>query len=272
MRLRYEALELAGPPPSLELAIALLMERGCLGAEELAEDRIRAYFPAEAVLAPILRELELGGVTALELPSVEQRDWLAEWKASFRGFALGEGFFVLPTWKRRPSLERSILVLDPEQAFGTGTHDTTRLAASLLERHLEPGESVLDLGAGTGLLAMIAARLGARPVTALEIDPEAADCARENLARNDLAEAVRVETADVHDRETLAAGLVVANITAPVLDRLLPRIEARLAILSGLLVEEVDAFAAALPRRFRKLELWTAGEWAALALDAADAS
>lgn len=271
MTLSYPALSISGDRESLELALAVLVDHGCLGAEETAEGRLTVFFPTEADARAALGRLDaLESVGARELPPVVQRDWLAEWKASFTGFTLGERFFVLPTWKPVPAIERSILSLDPEQAFGTGTHDTTRLAAEILERLVRPGDSVIDLGAGTGLLAMIAARLGAVPVTAIEPDRYAAACARENVVRNELEGKVRVEVAAVEDYEALRADLVVANITAPVLERALERVRAGRVVLSGILVEQVDDFVEELPARFAVRERWSAGDWAALVLRAAE--
>lgn len=250
------------------MALSLLADWKCLGAEELDRGaRLRAFFAEDTDLDPVEAELrrELPGVDCRVLPPVPLKDWLAEWKQSFTGFALGESFFVLPTWKPVPEGNRSILRIDPEQAFGTGTHDTTRLAAALLERAVTKTSSVIDVGSGTGILAMVAARLGAPSVRAIEPDPEAVRCARENLARNGLAERVSVEQASVEDFETFRADIVIANILRPVLLEALPRLDSPTVILSGLLAEEVSEFLASVPKPFR-VETWTSGDWAALLL------
>ncbi|MGH9392145.1 MAG: 50S ribosomal protein L11 methyltransferase, partial [Vicinamibacteria bacterium] len=121
-------------------------------------------------MAAVARDLKdrLPRVLCLEGEPQPVQDWLAAWKESFTGFALCESFFILPTWLSQPAVDRTILKLDPEQAFGTGTHDTTRLAATLLERLVRPGDRVIDLGAGTGILAMVAAHQGAAEVVAIE--------------------------------------------------------------------------------------------------------
>jgi len=264
----YPVLEITGTPEDLEIALSFLQDWGCLGAEELSPSSIlRAFFPEETDVAAITRDLgdRLPRVACREGAPQPVQDWLAAWKASFTGFALGESYFVLPTWRSRPSIDRNVLRLDPEQAFGTGTHDTTRLAATLVERLVRPGDRVIDLGAGTGILAMVAARQGAASVIALEPDEEAARCATDNVARNGLTR-IRVEAAGYETYERLQADLIVANITRPILEVAVLRMDAPTLVLSGLLAEEVDEFVSGLPPAFRAREVWTAGEWAALVL------
>lgn len=264
----YPVLEIAGSAEDLEIALAYLSEWGSLGAEESPSGSLRAFFPEDTNLTAVARDLEerLPRVDCRKGEPQPSQDWLAAWKASFTGFALGESCFVLPTWLPEPSIERRILRLDPEQAFGTGTHDTTRLAATLLERTVRPGDRVIDLGAGTGILAMVAAHRGAASVLAIEPDPDAAGCARENVARNGLTDRIRVETAGYGAYETLDADVIAANITRPILEVAVLRMRAPVLVLSGLLVEEVEEFTEGLPAHYRVRETWTSGEWAAVLL------
>jgi len=262
----YPVLEIAGTAEDLEIALSFLQDWGLLGAQELSSS-LRVYFPEQTDVAAVARDLgdRLARVACREGEPQPVQDWLAAWRESFTGFALGESFFILPTWRQKPSIDRTVLRLDPEQAFGTGTHDTTRLAATLLERLVRPGDRVIDLGAGTGILAMVAARRGAAEVVAIEPDEDAARCAEDNVARNGLG-LIRVETAGHESCERLEADLIVANITRPILEAALPRMDAPTLVLSGLLVEEVDEFVSGLPPGFRAREVWTSGEWAALVL------
>jgi ribosomal protein L11 methyltransferase len=269
--LAYPVVEIEGSPADVDLALALLLEWGSLGAEEHEDgSKLRAFFPENTDVVALSRELQERVPSLVFRPGVPEqvRDWLSEWKKSFQGFALGERFFVLPTWKPvpAPAIERSILRIDPEQAFGTGTHETTRLAACLLERLVRPRSRVLDLGSGTGILAMVAARLGAEPVVAIEPDESAAACARENVRRNELSERIRVDNAAAEELSSISADLVVANINRPILESAITRIDAPRVVLSGLLADEVDEFETAIPSRYAVSERWTSGEWAALAL------
>jgi ribosomal protein L11 methyltransferase len=261
-------LELSGAEHELEIAIALLQDRGLLGTEEEEATAIRAFFLEDTDVWAIARDLKarLPGVDCREGSSIPVEDWLAAWKKSFTGFSLGETMYVLPSWLPRPSIERHILTIDPEQAFGTGTHDTTRMAAALVERMLRKGDRVLDIGTGTGILAMVAAHGGASDVLAIEPDENAAACGRENVARNGLRQRIRIETGGQEDQRTLEADLIVANINRPTLEAALPRMRARTLVLSGLLAEEVDDFLKGAFPRFHLQEVWSAGEWSAVVL------
>jgi ribosomal protein L11 methyltransferase len=261
-------LELSGAEHVLEIAVALLQDRGLLGTEEEEASALRAFFPEDADVGAIASDLRarLPGVGCREGSPVPVQDWLADWKKNFTGFSLGETLYILPSWLSRPSIERRILGIDPEQAFGTGTHDTTRLAATLLERMVRKGDRVLDIGTGTGILAMASAHAGARHVVGIEPDENAAACARENVARNGLRERIRIETGGHEVRDALEADLIVANINRPTLEAALPRMKARTLVLSGLLADEVDEFLKGVPAGFRAREVWTAGDWSAVVL------
>ncbi len=263
----YPVLELAGSAEDLEIALSHLSDCGCLGAEELSSLRLRAFFDEGSDIAAVARDLRqrLPRLDCHAGDPLPLKDWLADWKKSFTGFSLGESYFVLPTWRPEPSTDRTILRIDPEQAFGTGTHDTTRLAATILERKVRPGDRVIDLGAGTGILAMVAAYRGAGEVVAIEPDEDAARCALDNVARNGL-DRIRIETAGYEGYAGLVADVIVANITRPILEAALPRMEARTIVLSGLLLDELDHFTQNLSPGLRVREIWTSGEWAALVL------
>lgn len=270
----YPTLLLYGPDEAIEAAMAQVFEAGCLGIETIGETT-RAYFPPGTDLRA-LRTL-LTPVAGLRLGTIEvipDRDWVALSRAELSGGALGERFFVCPSWVSPPhttSTGRILLRIDPEQAFGTGRHDTTRLCLELLEQRAQPNRAVIDAGTGTGILAMAAAALGCRPVVAIESDPIAAACARRNAKRNRL-EHVEVVRADIGSAAPPPARLLVANLTRPLLERALPRLSRWLEpggdmILSGILTEDLDEMASILEsdtHSMRVMRYHTAGEWAAL--------
>ncbi|HXV63986.1 MAG TPA: 50S ribosomal protein L11 methyltransferase [Vicinamibacteria bacterium] len=262
----YPLLEVFGEPEALELAAVLVFDRGCLGTELLDDGSgLRAFFGPGTQVTTLAETLQQKLCVRVHVPPpLVDRDWLLEWKKSLRGFSLGERFYVLPTWLRVPDTGREVLRLDPERAFGLGTHDTTRLAVELLEQYLEPGLNVIDVGTGSGILAMVAARLGARSVLAVDCDGDACACARANVSRNGLEGVVRVECRSWEDLPGLESDVVIANINTPVLIRAASHIHAQLVVLSGVLLEEADELALALSRRLRNVEMWSAGEWVAL--------
>lgn len=183
----------------------------------------------------------------LDLQQEENKDWLAEWKKGFKPFALVEDVWVVPSWCEQPKEARHVIWMEPGMAFGTGTHETTRLAAQLLSFALKdrPGARVLDVGTGTGILAILARHLGAAHVVGTDIDPEAVRVAKENLELNHATEI------EVSDQEISEVGgpfdIVVANIIDGVLTALQSDLKAAVAsggalVLSGIIDERRELF------------------------------
>jgi ribosomal protein L11 methyltransferase len=247
---------------------------------------VKAYFCAaddmDAHLAEISAFLDhLAAVNpglSIAQPSVatvNSEDWSTSWKANFKPLRIGRRLLIVPSWEQAEAgPDDVVLSLDPGMAFGTGGHETTRLCLErletvLLSRPSAPPASVLDLGTGSGILAMAAARLGAGCVCAVDIDPEAVEVARENLAINGLTERIECSTTPL---ESLGGpfDVILANILAEELVRLAPQLTTRLAcggvlILSGILAEK-EAFVrsgfAAQPLSY--LETARQGEWVAM--------
>jgi ribosomal protein L11 methyltransferase len=258
-----------------DTALAFLQESGTLGAEVQSaapgEIAFLAYFPTAPGLAHRLKEafmlLPAAQISEVRVPEV---DWVAHFREGFRAVHAA-GFLIAPVWDVPDSADRSVIVVDPGQAFGTGTHETTRLCLTAL-RDLagsRPLGRVLDVGTGSGILAVAAFRLGASLIVGIESDPEAlpstAAHGRMNhaplhLVRGDGAAAVRGASFDV----------VMANITAPVLQARQPEIAGACrpggaVILSGLLREDLGAVGA-LYAGAGGLAILTEGDWAALVI------
>lgn len=273
----FPALLLDGTYQAFDAVIGHLFERGCLGIEAVDDtDWQRAYFPSGTNLHALTGTLtdEFTGLRVGPIEVIPERDWVALSRKDMSGFGLGERFFVCPSWESRPEAgktSRFVLRIDPQQAFGTGLHDTTRLCVEMMERYVSPGRAAIDVGTGTGILAMVAAVLGYRPVVAIEIDPTAATCARRNAKQNGLG-AVKVVRADIESSDPPPARLLVANLNRPLLDRVVPRLSRWLEpggnmILSGILVEDVDemvSMLASAAQPLRVVRYHTAGGWAAL--------
>jgi len=210
-------------------------------------------FLADAAAA--LAEM-VGAPVALAHDWREAEDWAETWKRGLAPRLITPRLWVTPSWEESEARARAepgarVVVVDPGMAFGTAEHGTTRGALRLLDHALQPGERLLDVGAGSGILAVAAAMLGAESVTAVEGDPVAGEYARENVARNGVAERVRWTEAWADPELLVALGPVdgiLANIESGVLRRLLPGLHGALRpggwlILSGLLGEEWEAFA-----------------------------
>ena len=157
-----------------------------------------------------------------ELASIRREDWENNWKQYFKPFAVGEKFIIKPSWETCDNLDgRIVLEIDPSSSFGTGTHNTTQLCICELERLVKPGDRLLDMGCGSGILSVAARLLGASDIGAADIDPNAVNIARENAEKNgfELTTYVGDVTGDAALDEQIGGGydIIVANIVADVI-------------------------------------------------------
>lgn len=190
----------------------------------------------------------------ISLSGMKEEDWANSWKKYFKPVRIGKRLVVVPTWETyEPSPEDVILELDPGMAFGTGTHETTRLCAMLIEDHMKPGARVLDVGTGSGILAIAAAKLGAESVSAYDIDPVAVRVARENCNANHCSNVmcgVSDLLAGVKKPEN-GFDFVCANIVADIIVRMSGDIakymrEGALLAVSGIIDTQADRVRSAL--------------------------
>ncbi len=271
IRQDYSRIVVEGTLEDLEQASLLLFDAGCLGVEEKDSSTLEAYFPSSTNLADLRSALSrrFPYLSFGSAESIPDQDWLAAWKSDFHAFPVGKRFFIVPSWETPPKTERRLLRIDPERAFGTGTHETTQLSIEIIEDVVRPGSSVIDAGTGTGVLAMVCAALGCHPVIAIENDPEAASCAHTNIRRNGFDDSVSLLVASILEVEPDPVEVVLANLNETILSEALPLISSWVLpngkmILSGLLRNQVDSIVQNLPPNFGLVQQRTAGEWAAL--------
>lgn len=270
MTATWTAITVTAAPSLVEAIESMLLDLGAPGLETEergAETRITAHFAA-APLPELRRFLDhLAELhPALPRPSLEtavvtDAGWAESWKAHFPPLAVGERLFVHPPWIDAVPAGRIPIVLDPGMAFGTGQHASTRGCLVLLEPALRhrPGARVLDLGTGSGILAIAARKLGAGATWAIDTDADACAIAAANAAANGLH--------DLHIDTALAAApgpfeVILANLLAGLLVELAPTIAGRLApggvaIGAGILATEADA----VRRAWRAAGLVADGEW-----------
>ena len=169
------------------------------------------------------RLASLGIEYELTLSGLKEEDWANSWKQYYKPVRIGHRLMVVPTWEEYEAKENDlILKMDPGMAFGTGTHETTRLCATLTEDYMKPGARVLDVGTGSGILAIAASKLGAAQVNAYDIDPVAVRVAQENCSVND-CENIHCDISDLLSGVDTTGGLydfVCANIVADIIVRM----------------------------------------------------
>ena len=213
------------------------------------------------------------GTLELEMQNVADEDWAENWKKYYKPFRIGSHLVVKPTWEDYTAQPDDLIIeLDPGMAFGTGTHETTNMCMQLLEKHLKDGMRVMDVGTGSGILAIAAARLGAKDILAIDIDPDAVKVAIENVELNGVQEHVRVVVGDLCKSEAMPCDLAVANIVADAICMLAGPLTRHLEkdcllICSGIIREkEQQVMDAAQEAGYTLFDRIEKGEWVALAL------
>ncbi|CDD53093.1 MULTISPECIES: 50S ribosomal protein L11 methyltransferase [Ruminococcus] len=257
-----------------DTTVTVYLPDNAQGAEQLVALR--------AMLAQIHArdDAQLFGTLELTLKNVREEDWANNWKQYFKPFTVGERLLIKPSWEMCENpWNRAVLEIDPASSFGTGQHHTTRLCLELLEQLMHPGDRVLDLGCGSGILSIGALLLGASGATAVDIEENAAATATENARKNHIDPTLyRVFCGNVLEDETLCReigdgyDLICANIVADVLIamkqlfRQFLRPEGSL-IMSGIIMERRDEVLDQLKKAgFALLEVREKEGWAAASL------
>lgn len=215
---------------------------------------------------------ELYGSLAMSRKLRGDEEWKDRWKAYFHATKVSERFAVCPSWEERVPEDEDEIVLsiDPGMAFGTGTHETTSLTLRLLEKYLRKGDTVIDVGCGTGILSIAAEKLGASRVLGIDIEEEAVETSRENFRRNGVLHA-EAELGDLTKGVSLKADLVVANLLTNLVLELTSDVSKHLRdggfyLMSGILTEHEARVRACLASNgFTVREVLTSGEWIAVA-------
>jgi ribosomal protein L11 methyltransferase len=272
-----EALEAAGAVSTeLSDADAGTADESAIFAEPGADAgvwprcRLVALLPedadAEADLAAALRSAACAPLEPALVDALEDTDWVRETQRQFAPIRAGRRLWIVPTWHEAPEAGAVNIVLDPGAAFGTGSHPTTQLVLAWLEQEVRGGETVLDYGCGSGILAIAAMKLGAGRAVGVDIDPLALEAARYNASINAVALDVRAAGADL----VLQADITVANILANPLRMLAPLLASRTRpggriALSGVLAAQAGEVLAAYAPFFDMAAAGREGDWMCLA-------
>lgn len=255
-------------------------------AQRIGDDvKVTGYYEVDEKLRDRLMfiESELNRIKGLELGmdlgkletrthSVAEEDWTESWKKAFKPFRLGAHMLIKPSWETVETLPGDhVIEIDPGMAFGTGTHETTGMCVRLVEKYVKPGDTAIDIGTGTGILAIAAAHMGAKRVLATDLDAVAVRVARENVKINGFEGAIEMRCGDLLEVVDEQADVVIANIIADVIIGLAAPVKPYVAdggvfICSGIAVNRLEDVLAALGAAgYEVLDTLVEGEWAAVA-------
>jgi ribosomal protein L11 methyltransferase len=247
--------------------------------------KVYGYFPVDEYLEEKRQRLEealwhLGQIQTLpevSYKTIEDEDWMASWKKHYRPIPIGKRLLVLPAWIEHTDLSRVAVKIDPSMAFGTGTHPSTQLCLEMIEQHLQPGQNVIDVGCGSGILSIAALKMKASHALGVDIDSASVRSTRENAAANEVNVEVGLGSVSevIEGKFSLRqAPFVLANILAPVIIRLFAAGLADLVepggrlVLAGILAEQAAGVQqTAEEHGMHYVESRSQGDWVALLLE-----
>ncbi len=275
---KYSTIEISVSDFDRDLLSALFFQSGCAGIEECSPDHWRIYFSKplsasqqKSIIHKLKNLLPSLDVDSAVFYHYDQQDWQAEWKKYFRPIKVTSRIWVAPPWDL-PNLKKNeiCLIIDPQMAFGTGSHESTQLMIRAMEKYVPSAARVLDVGTGSGILAILAKKLHASQVLACDIEPEAIENAQHN-ARLNKVDDIEFKCGDLSMITTTDFDIILANINLNVLMELIPELAMKLRprgllILSGLLVVDENSILQEASKYFKCIEKFVHGEWLALVL------
>lgn len=251
-----------------------LIDEAILNADK-SRAAVSIYVPEEksvADAAAFIKErlASLKIEAEITLNGLDEEDWANEWKKYYHPIHIGKNIVVRPPWEKYESKpEETVIIMDPGMAFGTGTHETTRLRLTALEKYINKGEKVLDVGTGSGILAIAASLMGAESVYSYDIDPVAVRVAKDNYETNgctNIACGVSDLLSDAH-RHAGGYDLILANIVADIILRMIPQLPTFVhtgtkIVTSGIIMEQSEKVKAAfLENGYRLIDTMTENDW-----------
>jgi ribosomal protein L11 methyltransferase len=277
----YVEVEIAADVQLAENLAAILSQ---LGFEGFWEDEgiLRCFIRASRWTPGFLEEIQATAALVarsssspapgIRVHAVESRNWNEEWEKTIRPIRVSDRILIAPSWHTVPGRPGDIvLTIDPKMSFGTGYHETTRLMLRLLQSAVHQGARMLDVGTGTGVLAIAGIKLGCSSAVACDVDEWSYENARDNARTNGVADRMTVILGDVSSTPRVTFGVVTANIQLNVIESILGELRVRCAdeghlLLSGLLLQDEEIILPSLRKNgFTPRERLTENEWLALA-------
>lgn len=203
--------------------------------------------------------------------TVDENDWAENWKDHFSSMRVGENIVIKPSWEKPELKENDIVIeLDPGMAFGTGTHETTFMCAEALEKYQKQDDIVYDIGCGSGILSIVSAKLGAKSVLGVDLDPLAVKVSKENIVSNEVDDIVEIKEGDLLEVVSGKANIIVSNIIAEIIATMVPDLKPYLEddgifITSGIIQEKVNLVKNSLVENgFNIVEVKNKNDWACI--------
>lgn len=276
----YIILRIRIPEELFDPAIGMLYINNCIGIEESLDELIVTFYESDwsdklqSRIEAALKNLNSDN-SIISVERVEEINWNEEWESNLKAIKLSQKAGIAPKNKITELDTEIRIIIDPKMSFGTGTHETTRLMCQLLENSVQIGSSWIDAGTGTGILAILAVKLGARRVLALDNDEWSILNAKENVLENDLEKEIKVEQVNLLEYEFPESDGIAANINSHLIKQLLKPFYKSLAkingvlLLSGLLITDKDEILKLAENTgFCLIEIKQENEWIALHLSA----
>lgn len=242
---------------------------------KLDKINIKAFFSEEedidSIVASLKDQIEEKGLGKISINDLDDEDYLNNWKKYFKPFKIGQNIIIKPSWEDYKEKEDDIIIdIDPGMAFGTGTHETTSLCIEALEENVKKGDTVFDIGCGSGILSIVSAKLGAKNLVAIDLDPACVRISKENIEKNNLSDIIEVKHGDLLDVLEGEADIIVANIIAEAILSITGDIKDYLKgggifISSGIILDKRDRVLESLRNNgFKIEEIKTQGEWVSI--------
>ena len=259
-----------------DIAVACLYDFPITGIEEGLDEltvTLTHGVSADDVSADMVQKLHLMGTNAVlkETQHIVEQNWEKQWEESLQPIKVSDDIWITPSWKKDQVQGKYVIVIDPKMSFGTGYHPTTRMVCRLIEQSVKQGSDWLDVGTGTGVLAILAVKVGAKSCLGFDIDEWSIENAKENVIVNDVQDTVQIEQNDValfpyEKYEGIVANLY-RNLLLPALPKFYEALKDKKGtlIVSGILVYDAEEIETkALEQGFVKKERLTEGEWCAI--------
>lgn len=248
--------------------IETVVVKAYLPVDDMLDDKLGIF---EQMVGELAEHNINAGRRIINCREVQEEDWATAWKDYFHTIKVSDRIIIKPSWESyTPAVDDIVIELDPGMAFGTGTHHTTVMCIRALDEFIKGGETVFDVGAGSGILSVAAAKLGAGEVQAIDLDQVAVRVAQENIELNKVENIVAAKHGDLLTGVTGQADIIVANIIADVIIKLLGDLPTRLKdsglfIASGIITERLsDVTAAMLDKKLIIEKVTEEGGWAAI--------